>query len=229
MGSRLGRAYPNNALTWRIPATAVNYDASGGGNSALLNSSGTNTITWTHTAAGPVLAFVNAGTHATPTITVTYGGVSMTQLGIAGSFYSVSGSMYSLAVFGLMNPASGPQTVSAAVNSTTNSRIVGDTVSYSNVAAFGTAAVTTGTGTSLTQSVSSARAQMVAQAFGAAAGTAITLSAYNQTSRYSGSSGSFNPLLIGDAPGNPSVSFSATLSASDPWASIAVPLTPIWS
>jgi hypothetical protein len=221
---RLGRSYPvQSAFTPNPQDIDVFFQAAGAGNSAVNVSGGTQNITWTHTATGPVLAYVNAGTHTSLSITVSYGGVSMPQLGTSVVYINSGGTIYTLAVFGLLTPASGSQTVSATATGATNARIIGDSVSYSNVSRFGTVVTTSGSGTSLTQSVSSTPGQMVSQAFGAG-NTTTTLSAYNQTSRFSGNQGGLVPLQIGDAPGAASTSFSATLSTSAAWAGIAVPL-----
>jgi hypothetical protein len=130
-----------------------------------------------------------------------------------------------LGLFGLMNPAQGAQSISTPFPAGTAGGIgiAFAAETYRNVSSIGTAVTNSGTGTAATHTVTSGAAyQMIAQAF--ACDGSSSLSAYNQSARYHGTAQPASSIQQGDAPGAASVAFSATLSASAGWASIAVPL-----
>jgi hypothetical protein len=205
-------------LTSNLP---IIFDAVGGGNFNNQSFSESATATWSHTAKGPVFGSASGGGSAGPvTFSMTYGGVSMTQLIINAFDTGGTTQFVSIAWFYLANPAAGSQTVTATVNTTSiGCGVQANTVSYLNVLGHGTAVQSSGSGTSLSQTPGSS-APLWIQAFCSHDGT---LSAYNQTLRDSmpSASGS-NPVYIGDASGSPS--FTATNSTSVAWGSVAVPL-----
>lgn len=214
------------------PSGTVQYDATGTGYGSGTTAASL-VATWSHTSSPNANAVVVMGSAAfsgtspgTVTITATYGGVTMTSL----KTQIFSGSTFSqMYMFGLINPPTGTQTVSVTVTCGSSSTIGlnGNSVSYTGVTSFGTAASNTASSASLSLSVSSASSQMVAQAFAtnnlASSGD---ITAYNQSFRYTRTvtSTSF-ALIVGDAPGASTVSFSGT-TTSAPWASVGVPLIP---
>lgn len=212
-----GRGYPMMSAMHHPPPRLipVAFDAAGAGQAGHVTS-----LSWSHaisSGATAVLVFMNQGSTTAPTVTV--GGASMTLLASILNYATASTSAFA---FGLLSAPTGSQTVAISMAGTLFS--AGNSVSYKNVASFGPVATTNSSGTALTQSVTAGHPpQMIVQSF---QGFQQALSSYNQTQRsslawVSGSSGA--PMLIGDAPSG-SVTFSATGSASQAWASIAVPL-----
>lgn len=216
--SRLGRAFPNNALLRPIPVIPVTYDATGAGGS--VNGAIAGTMSWSHTISGnAVVAAVSLQSSlSTTTVSAKVGSTAMTLLGTGPQFTS-SGFYISVVLFGLLNPPTGTQTLSATMSSGTN-YCEANSVSYRNVAAFGSSVSGSGTSSAPALSVASGVHQMVAEAF-----TTFNTNptGYTQTTRYSLNVASpARPFLIGDAPGAPTVSFSA--AACDLWSAIAVPM-----
>lgn len=207
----------------------VVYDATGAG----ITGTGTaKTVTETHvlgaSAQGIVVGAHVGSTTSSPTVTALVGSTSLTQL---GSFLYLSGTdIWHLILFGLIGPPTGSQTISVSVSSGTDF-VAMNSVSYDDVASFGTVATTSGTGTSPSHTVTTgAPNERIFQMFGNAGNTAAfgDFSAYNQTSRWNANSSTSNgATLIGDAAGASSVVFSATLTGTVVgWGSIAVPVIP---
>lgn len=169
-----------------------------------------------------ILAYIN--THSSnasrPSISMTCGGVAMTELGTI-TYYNPAPDFETVTVFGLLNPATGSQSIAATIGSSVQAAL--NSVSYDNVASFGTVVTNSGLIASATLSVPSAVGQMVSMAF---SDYITTFSAFNQTSRWSRawSSGANVSMMIGDAAGAPTVSFSAT--AATAFGAIGVPLIP---
>ncbi len=197
----------------------VAYDATGTGGVGT-GSANSRTATGTHTCNGSAVivaieVIVIAGTITSGT--VTFGGQSMTQLG------TVSANSYTYVyLFGLLNPPTGTQTVTATV---TGSGLYGMSMvstSYSGVYSFGNVSSTTGSSATAAQTASSSDGNMVAQVIGMFGSP--TISSYNHAQRKLVSDGTYSTVFLGDAPGAASVNFSATLSASSAWASMTVQL-----
>ena len=150
----------------------------------------------------------------------------MTSLGVIGlnneALTNLTGTYHEF--FGLLNPPTGAQTVSVVVsrNLAIDIGIEGCSVSYAGVSTFDPVPPVFGTeaGTSLSQTVGSAAHEMVVQMFTTASG-AIT--GYNKTVRFDGGP---NGPVIGDAPGDASVSFTASRDAGVDYAGLAVRLIP---
>lgn len=83
-------------------------------NTWVHNATGNSSFTYTAAGNYVIVAVAKRGTNSTPT--VTYGGVSMTVIGAQGN--SISNFIY---IFGLLNPASGSQTVNVTNGGTTTS------------------------------------------------------------------------------------------------------------
>jgi hypothetical protein len=212
-----------------VPVPSVTFDTVSGGHTD--SGLGDASTTWPHTASGNAAAVVvglrwsQTGGVGTPTRTVTYGAVDMTSLGVRGldddAINAFSGVYQEL--FGLRNPPTGAQTVSVTVDRTaSNLSFEACSVSYAQVSGFVLAPPVSGTeaGTTMTQPANSAPNEMVVQMFATASGS---ITAYNQTSRFT----SANGFLIGDAPGAAAISFTANRATGVDYAGLAVRLTPV--
>jgi hypothetical protein len=189
---------------------AVTFDAAGAGYNA-----GGASGSWAHTISGNAVLVGVACSANPPTVKV--GTTSMTSLGTPINL----GGSFNYFIFGLLNPPTGAQTIAVTNGSLFTN---GDSVSYSGVGSIGTYATTSGSGTTISQTVSSASGQMVFHVCGK--NLDGTFGAYNQTQRYSGGTpGNSPPLLMGDAPGAGSVSFTVTISSTS-WMSLAALLIP---
>jgi hypothetical protein len=137
----------------------------------------------------------------------------------------------SLYLYGLLNPPTGSQTITVTFGAGTSWNSIAAT-SYMGVRSFGTGASTTGTAASASQSIASAAGQMVVQAFT----DIVNGGSFSNYSPASGqrvnlawSSGNGSALVMGDAPGAPTVTISATTpgsDATDGWGSVMLPLIP---
>lgn len=214
------------------------FDAKGAGNSGSGNTSAT--TTWSHTASADATAVVVGLRWAhrgglfppsgTPTRTASYGGDPMTSLGAIGlnnaALTAINGTFIYHEFFGLLNPPTGAQPVAVSVARTGAAAITveGCSVSYIAVSAFGSVAAEAGTeaGTALSQNIISAANEMVVQMFTASG--AVTN--YDQALRFAGMANGIG-IVIGDAPGNASVPFTALRADGVDYAALAVRLTPI--
>jgi hypothetical protein len=215
-------------------ALEVTFDGTGG---AGNTGNGTNlaSTSWLHTPSGTPGAVVVGlrWAHngpllgaAKPTRTVTYGGTTMTSLGVIGlndaTLTAINGTYHEL--FGLLNPLTGAQTVAVSVSrpNANSIDIEGCSVSYAGVSAFAPVPSVFGTeaGTLLSQTVSSAAHEMVVQMFTTSSGP---ITGYNKTLRFDGGP---NGPVIGDAQGAASVQFTASRANSVDYAGVAVRLTP---
>lgn len=237
--ARFGRSYPVRRIFSPLPGPPVLYDATGVGFTfASAGAAATSkTGSWSHTAqagAGVIVAVTvySSGVSNTTatTRTATYGGNAMTSLGVRDAATSAGW----VELFGLLNVPGGAQTVNISLSgaSTTLYAVIAGSTSYTGAHSFGTAALNSGSGTSLSSGgVPSAGRRMVAQSFLAVEpGATVTLGSYSQNSRYAqhllqgGTDGV--AAILGDAPGSGSVSFAATANTASNWSSVAVPLTP---
>jgi hypothetical protein len=168
------------------------------------------------------VAFANNVANANIT-SVTLGGVAMTQLGSTLFCGLWSGFSGYVAVFILPNILGGAQNlVVTPAYSTTY--LKSNVVAYPSVRSWATPVTTTGTGTAMSHTVSSAAKRIVAQCFVPVSPPSI--SGYNQNSRWNNNTGTWTtPVQIGDAAGAASVPFTATASSSVPWGSMAVELS----
>jgi hypothetical protein len=164
---------------------AVAFDAVGpssAGQSGTLTAS----ITWSHTCAGAnryavvCASFGTSGSDAGITLSATFGGTSMASLGVVHSNNGTSGFVQ---LFGLVNPATGANTVVVTASSGTND-IVGGSISFTGVhqtTPVGTAVTNFGAATPATVAVTGTTAgNMVVDAV--CNGNNITSS--NQTQRW---------------------------------------------
>jgi len=215
----------SNLFGTTTTSVAPTYDATGAGAVGGLQ---TTTLSEPHTISGnAVLAYVVTWGAAELVAAATVGSAPMTLLesvvyydgsGIDGPNYAT------LFVFGLLNPPTGSQTITATVPNADQMSL--DSVSYSGVTRFGSPVVASALTGNPSLSVAASPADLVAQVF---AGITQAFSSYNQTSRvnrpYSNSGTTYNMgSVAGDAPGASTVSFTATGSNSVNWAGVAIPL-----
>jgi hypothetical protein len=179
-------------------------------------------FSWVHQVDGNAVVVFAAVDGNVTVSSVECGVQAMTKLGSIA--YSTNLTLYA---YGLIGATAGTQTITLTTSATC--QVAADSVSYYGVESFGTPVTTDGSGTTLSQTVSSSAGQIVAQAF--AAGTAADgqiLAGYNQTelSDIVYLSGSNVALNVGQAAGASSVPFTAYGETSVPWGSIAVPVLP---
>lgn len=199
-------------------ASQVTFDAASAGGT------GGSSASWSHNANGAVLVPAMTTVIGTPTLSATYGGVAMTQLGS----FAFSGTGSVLAIFGLLSPPSGPQTVVVTSTGGFAPSTLGSSVSYKGVGSFGTPVTNSAaSSSSLSLTVPSALNRMAAQAFavGGIGTGALTISAYNRTQRANPTLSNL-ALLQGDASGAASIPFTANTSRSSNWGGIGVDLIP---
>ena len=200
---------------------AVTFDAAGAGGTGTGT---TVNFSWPHTITGNCLivavALYTAGSSTGETVKV-----GSTTVPVIGS-YNYAANSY-VHFWGMMNPPTGPQTISLSYNGSAAQYVAAASVSYFNAGSIATAlGSNTGTGTAATQTVAAALGQMIVQAF--TNNGAANFSGYNQNQRANISfvSGVNNTLLVGDAPGAASVVFNATASASVAWGAASVIVSP---
>lgn len=226
---------PVSATTLGPPA----FDAKGVG--APVSGTASASATWSHTASDDSSAVVVGLQWAhrggflppsgTPTRTATFGGTPMTSLGAVGlnnvPLTSINGTFVFHELFGLLNPPTGPQTVSLSVGrpGAAEINVQACSLSYTAVSAFGSVSTDFGTeaGTSLSQDVIAAVNEVVVQMFTTDSGP---ITGYSQTLRVDGVADDF-AFVTGDAPGAASVPFTATRVGGVDYAGLAVRLTPI--
>ncbi|OYN81788.1 hypothetical protein CG716_05450 [Mycolicibacterium sphagni] len=183
------------------------------------------------TAGTTVLAFVGfTNTSNNSSMTVTYGGTAMTQIGtpfLFGTHVYSSATYYDqLAVFKLENAPGGSQNVVVTPGVFVSSGLKIGLVSYSGVGSVSAKQTATGTGTGMSQTVTSSPGNVVVQAFQCPFGTG-TVSGYNQTSRWNVTTSSYNTaMIVGEAAGASSVTFTGTQNAANLYGGVAVELTP---
>lgn len=220
----------NLAVTPAISMSAwkpVLFDAVG---ASGYNSSGTS-FSWTHVIAADANAVLACCTIWCPgygiTVTATVGSTPMTQLSAISDWSSGVWHYQNQYTFGLLNPPTGTQTITVTIAGT-DCMSVGNSVSYKNVEAFGTPVTSSETGTTATTTVASNIQQMVVVAFASALSdppsTVGSYTSFNQTVRSNIAGGAnYPPIIIGDAPGATSVTFTATKPNSS-GGGIAVPV-----
>lgn len=202
-----------------INLVPVTFGAVGAGNSGLGTSR-----TELHTIGSglnrAILAFINthSGNAARPAITMTCGGEVMTELGSI-TYYNPAPDYETLTVFGLLNPNSGSQSIVATIGASVQAAL--NSVSYDNVSGFGPVVTNFAVSTSAALSVPSLAGQMVSMAF---SDYITAFSAFNKTSRWNLGwiNGANVSIMIGDAAGDPALSFSAT--GGNAFGAIGVPL-----
>jgi hypothetical protein len=187
------------------------------------------TPTWNHTISGSdtyLFVWITGVSNGTNTTTpaVSCGGNEMTLITTQGLHNLAQSRLF---LFGLQNPPAGSQAITTDLRfvDATDCACVCTSLLYTNVASIGDPVSVGGTGTALSQSVTTdTSGQVVIHGFGQLAAT--TLTSYSQTSRRTGLVSATTPgcFLIGQAPGRPApISFAAT-GANAGWGGIALPV-----
>jgi len=211
-------------------SSGVAFDAAGSGWTPNITASTSPVVvSGTHTCAGNFaivcLTVVTSSSGSAFPVTVTYGGVTMSNIGSTiASSWSSPASMTTSFMFGLFNP---PTTTNASVVVTVTPpsggsvySVIPYSLSYSGVTALGSVTKANGTSTSPSMtaaslSTSNKFVQMNYMQKISTGGTE-TLSSYSQTNRYNPGNiaSSTGPLAVvyGDATSAASVTFSATAS-----------------
>ena len=209
----------NRLITPQSASASIAYSDVGAGTKAF-------TTSWSYTHSGIagncILAFISSHTNSvTPTFTVKVGGSSGTSMTQVGSLFLLDASFDYLAVFKLIGSGlTGNQTIYASCNTSSYTAI--NTVSYSNVTTVGSLVTNSGTGTSVTLSLSPTGNQLGVAAFGVGNSFAA-LSSVSPNSRFNlaGLSGSNYSLAVSDGTS----SFSATAGSSVGWGAAGVVLS----
>lgn len=196
------------------------YDSTGAGSAGLGTSR-----SYTHTVsadAKAVVLYMNTSsasysTTVAPTPTVTFGGQAMTLLGRVYAF--TDGTTWTwLCAYGLLNPPTGSQTVSATL---ANSYTAMNTVAYTDVVGFGTVTANTGSSTNPTITSPSATGNKVVTGALAVYTQSMSAVTTNQRSIQNYSNGVSYGLAIGDGDG-PYQKTIACTAATGSWAGLAV-------
>lgn len=236
----IAAAIPTSAIVGGTGA-AVTFGAVGSGNYNATTSGTGLTLSETHSIISTdlgVLVFVSYFAASISGITwstsVTYGGVAMTQIGpplISGTSGG-GGSMFQ-EVWWLKSPPTGAKTVTATVTHSGGPSgnilsLMLNSVSYlaSKVASIN--AFQGGGTSSLSMTGSSVAGNMLVGAFSLWCNPTLTVSAFNQTSRWSEVDSAFaEAMVIGDAAGASSVTFSETINKPSPsgWVGYLVELS----
>lgn len=193
----------------------VGFDATGPGKAWSSGST-----TWSHTIGAGATAILVGIHSSTATVTsVTVGGSAATRVGSALYLGNNGADALHLHVFALLNPPTGAQTVAVTAGGYCN----GNSTSFTSVSTIGSLATNTGSGTVLTQSVSTATRNRIFHVFGAQAAGVFT--SYSGTQRYNNyTAGVAYSVLVGDIAGG-SVTLTATGGGSGFWGSAAVVLS----
>jgi hypothetical protein len=221
------------AFPFSLSREPVAYDAVGSGTFTGSFSSSPATFTVTHVAAANAtlavvwvewIASVTGIAISSYTTAATFGGVSMTSVGVIGVDNLNIGSDGVLQGFVLLNPPTGSQTVNLTVTRSGDTIAAGmNSVTYTGVGSYGSAVTNSGQSAFATSgSISSAPAHRIAQAFGA--NFTGNFSSYSHVSRYANHSGNC-ALNYGDSPGVYTDSFAAALT-NNWWASIGFDMAP---
>ena len=208
----------NRLITPQSASASIAYSDVGAGTKAFATS-------WSYTHSGIagncILAFISAHSGGTPTFTVKVGGSSGTSMTQVGSIFLLDSSFDYLAVFKLISSGlTGNQTIYASCNTSSYTAI--NTVSYSNVTTVGSLVTNSGTGTSVTLSLSPTGNQLGVAAFGVGNSFAA-LSSVSPNSRFNlaGLNSSNYSLAVSDGTS----SFSATAASSVAWGAAGVVLS----
>jgi hypothetical protein len=201
--------------------------------SANNSATGNAVVSYSHTIGAngnAILVWITYfAQNAAPTFTVKVGGVTTTLLK-KFVFDTTDVPSMEVDVYQLMSPGTGAKTIAVTTTGDTGagvSYISASSESYNNVASFGTPVTASGTSNSPSLAVPSATGQMASAAFGTYTTAVWSWSAPNQTVRDNqASTATVIPLLVQDAAGAASVTFSATkgAGAGDKWGAVGVPI-----
>lgn len=216
---------------------AVTFDSSASATTKLAGTAATGTVTATHTVSSIAanlyaIAAVCWSGGVNPSdaeFSVTFGGQTMTPVEDGTQLWDNSEGITLL--YYLENPPTGPQTVEASFagmpTSSTAQYLSLATATYSGTAGISAATTAAGAGTDAEVIVPAATGEMVVAGFTATSSVPMgPLADFNQTSRYNLGwvDYSNDPLLIGDAPGADTVTFTADDTTAASWAGAGIEL-----
>lgn len=195
------------------------YDSVGAGYKA-----GGDTGSWSHTIGATATALlVTVFCTNSTAAAVTVDGSAMTKL--ATQLTVTTGGTQYIYTFGMINPPTGTKTI--AVTGAAG-YLIGNSVAYTNVAGFGAVQTTTGSGTSVTQTVKpTTPGRIFYQAFGTFGNA--TLTSYSGNERWGGyTAGSAYPLTVGDVGVSSmgAITVTATNGNTNGFGGVAVELMP---
>lgn len=227
-------ALRNAKKAWRVAGIwggrPPAYEGVGGGAKGAQSVSWVDTIPTATNFA--VVWLSNMSTLTSPSVTVTIGGVSASQVSGSPYYFTFDGSYYyHVQCFVLANPPTGASKTVAVAKTAEGGNVSASAVYYSNVTGYGSVTTASGvspTNASLTVSGTDGR-KLYTQAFSYRTTGSNSFSAYNQTQRFLATAANFTePIIIGDAAGNGgSLSFTATRSETTyDWGGMALPLNP---
>lgn len=209
-------------------ASLITFDAAGSlAFGALLNSTTTGAVTWSHTAAAGALAFIYPAVLFSTlpsglTASVTYGGVTVNA--IAPVLTNSGANSAAVWVFAISKPLTGAQTISCTMSWTgaANYYVGGISMSYKGVGAIGQLETNNGQVTAMTVTGQSQLGRLTTGQIT----TFSSQSGFSQTSRVATSGTGFVGAQIGgDGLAAQSV-FSATSGSTNPWVATAIDLIP---
>jgi hypothetical protein len=200
----------------------ITHNTSNGHGEEFPGGNTSDTGSWTHSGIATrhglavVTASLTTAGGASNSVTATYGGVSMTLQGVQ---VGGSGDAIRLALFTLLNPPTGSQTVSvvwSGLSFTLPGKVFSASSStYRNVRSVSGYTGGDGYGTTSSATVTSLTANDFAL-FGHARQTSTAFSTYNRTQRFTGSFSTLGRIVVGDNTASTgSVTSTATMSASD--------------
>lgn len=206
---------------------AVAFDAVGVGSSVSVTSNTVNT-SWSHTSSGSdricIVAVFTRTTANVNSVTATYDGVAMTQLG------ATTVNPRSLRFFYIIGQPTGAKTVavSASFAASSATGLNAESVSYTGAVSVGSFVVGTVTNTfqNAVTVASTPTGDMAVSAHGRENSGSI-FTTYNRTQRYTATNANFAAMLMGDAVGaGATLLMQASMSAgSTLWAAIGAIIT----
>lgn len=230
--ARVWSSFPNNVLipgttftdTFNRISTLVGFDVAGAGSSATNATS----VVANHTLGSGATALLVAVTnysisapwHYGWTTTVSCGTTQMTQLAVMDNLLSLTGFV---TLFGLINPPTGEQTINVTVSNGGNTAdLVVESVSYTNVGAFGPPVVNAAdAGLSFPAIVASSPGDMVVGVFSGGQGPLSAPTGGTQRA-YSYPGQPFVALLIQDAPGSTNLGGTTLGVTSGAWTNASI-------
>lgn len=218
-GHLLGRGFPNNQLLRPLPPLArVLPDAIGAG----IEGTGGSYLHPVGGAASLVLVGVSSFASGPGTMTVTLGGVAMTQVASFQYYSNGVNSSGQAAIYSMFNPPKNNQTIAVSFTGSYSYAITANSVSYAGVVSLGTPADVSGSTSPAVQSASGGDPH---GGFFQMLGGYANFTGYNQNQRWAANiSGNARSCLIGDALWQPAPAFNAPMASSAVWGGIVVPL-----
>ena len=230
--ARLGRAYPVLQPVRPSASSSIIFDSATsapGSNFSYTSGSWTHTVGPNGNALIVVASIYFSGSYSSPAITATANGTSMTLL----TSFSYTGATSNpwMAVFGLLNPSVGSNTINMSYPTfSTFGNALGGSISYQNVGSFGSAVTANDSTAKTVHSMSVANnAALLFNTFTTGQTSYVAqITSYNQTTRkitnLGGVYSTYYVSLMGDAPGG-SKTFSVQTAGNNTYsASVVVPL-----